>query len=1045
MTWDNVPFVAQHNEIEFEKEIAEHLHANGWLYSPNDSGYDRERALFPEDVLGWLADTQPDQLAKVVKPGSDVGKQQSQLLDRIVKVLDTPMDNGGGTLNLLRKGFSHLSAKFDMCVFKPESTLNAKRNAAYAAVRVRVMRQVYFSTADQRSVDLVFFVNGLPVATAELKTEFTQTVADAIAQYKTSRLPKDPDTGVVQPLFSSGARALVHFAVSDDEVWMTTKLAGDATHFLPFNRGTETGGAGNPLNPLGHMTSYLWERVLQRDAWLNILGRLMYIKHDSSTDPISGKTTRSSSLRFPRFHQWEAVTNLTASVTAEGVGQRYLIQHSAGSGKTDSIAWTAHRMARLQVDDKKVFDSVIVVTDRNVLDAQLQDAIKQIDNDAGIVVAVDRAEAAKGGASKSGLLAKSLTDGKLIIVVTIQTFPHAMKEIRNNKGLKGKTFAVIADEAHSSQSGEIAAKLKSVLTADELKEIEEGGEIDVEAVLAAEATERAESANISYFAFTATPKAKTLELFGRRPEPDEAPAPFHVYTMKQAIEEGYILDVLTGYHSFKLAFEVGQNAAGGEVDQSKATKEVMRWVKLNPQTIGQKAAIIVEHFRANVAELLDGHAKAMVVTDSRKAAVRYKLAIDSYIAEKGYGYGTLVAFSGVVNDPESGPQDFTEANMNPGVHDLRTSFRGDEFKVMIVANKFQTGFDQPLLCAMYVDRILSGVTAVQTLSRLNRTYRTPSGTPKTAAMTEVVDFVNEPEEIRKSFEPYYTDAFLETETDPNLVHDLAAKLDTSGIYTQAEIDQCAEAVVKAKGHAALAAAIDLGKKRFAERYQAALIHNGGEGDKAALAELDMFRKDVGSFVRLYDFMSQIINYGDPELEKKQLYLRNLERKIRPDNYTAPIDLSDVVLKRVKQIDRGKIDIGLGARVGLSGVIAAGSGERRDPKMVAFQQVLDRLNDLFGSEDFTESQKVSFLEALLRTLLDDHALVQQAKVNSAKQFVESPDFDDAVAGAVADNQGAHQKMSDYFSNNAPGRAHLISDIAKWFYAVVEGNDERVGVP
>ena len=955
---------------------------------------------------------------------------------------DTPMDNGGGTLNLLRKGFSHLSAKFEMCVFKPESTLNEKRNADHAAVRLRVMRQVHFSTADQRSVDLVFFVNGLPVATAELKTEFTQTIFDAITQYKTSRLPKDPATGAVQPLFVSGARALVHFAVSDDEVWMTTKLAGETTHFLPFNRGAEDGGKGNPLNPTGPRTAYLWERVLQRDAWLNILGRLMYIKHESSTDPISGKTTRSSSLRFPRFHQWEAVTELTAAVTDEGVGKKYLIQHSAGSGKTDSIAWTAHRMARLQVDNHKVFDSVIVVTDRNVLDAQLQDAIKQIDNDAGIVVAVDRAEAAKSGEvkSKSGLLAKALIDGKLIIVVTIQTFPFAMAEIRNNKGLRGKTFAVIADEAHSSQSGEVAAKLKAVLTAEELTEIEEGGEIDVEAVLAAEATERAASANISYFAFTATPKAKTLEMFGREPAPGELPVPFHVYTMRQAIEEGYILDVLTGYHSFKLAFQIGKNAAGeDEVDQAKATKEVMRWVKLNPQTISQKAAIIVEHFRANIAGLLDGHAKAMVVTDSRKAAVRYKLAIDKYIAEKGYGYGTLVAFSGSVSDPESGPDDFTEASMNPGVHDLRTAFRGDEFKVMIVANKFQTGFDQPLLCAMYVDRILSGVTAVQTLSRLNRTYRTPSGTPKTAADTQVVDFVNEPEAIREAFEPYYTDAFLETATDPNLVHDLSAKLDTFGIYAQAEIDQCADAEVKGLGHHALAAAIDPGKKRFAERYQAALIDNGGQGDKAALAELDMFRKDVGSFVRLYDFMSQIIDYGDPGLEKKQIYLRNLDRVIQPDNYTAPIDLSDVVLKKVKQIDRGRVDIGLGVRVGLSGMTAAGSGEKRDPKMVAFQQVLDRLNDLFGSEDFTENQKVSFLEALLRTLLDDTDLVQQAKVNSTKQFTESPDFEDAVEGAVTDNQGAHQKMSDYFYSNAPGRVHLISDIAKWFYAVVASEE------
>ena len=1034
--------MALHNEIEFEREIAEYLGAHGWRYSPDDTGYDRERALFPEDIFDWLADTQPEQLEKVVKANEPSAvKQRDQLLDRVVKVLDTPLENGGGTLNLLRKGFSHLSAKFRMCEFKPETTLNAKRNAEYDAVRVRVMRQVHFSTADQRSIDLVFFVNGLPVATAELKTDFTQSVADAIAQYRTTRRPKDPSTGTRQPLFVSGARALVHFAVSNDEVWMTTDLTGATTHFLPFNRGAEDGGAGNPPSEHGSRTSYLWERVLQRDAWLNILGRYMYIKHESHTDPISGKTTKSSTLRFPRFHQWEAVTKLTDGVIQDerdgSTFRRFLIQHSAGSGKTDSIAWTAHRMARLQIDNTKVFDSVIVVTDRNVLDAQLQDAIKQIDNDQGIVVAIDRDAASKSGSSKSGLLASALTEGKLIIVVTIQTFPFAMDEIRKNKGLKGKKFAVIADEAHSSQSGQIAGKLKAVLTAEEIKDIEEGAEISTETILGAEANERAESKNISYFAFTATPKGKTLELFGRRPSPDEAQAPFHIYTMKQAIEEGYILDVLTGYHSFKLAFQIGQNAAGeGEdVDESEATKAVMRWVKLNPQTIAQKSAIIVEHFRSNVAGLLEGHAKAMVVADSRKAAVRYKLAIDEYVKNKGYGYETLVAFSGTVSDPESGSEDFTESSMNPGVHDLRTTFAGDQYKVMIVANKFQTGFDQPLLCSMYVDRKLSGVTAVQTLSRLNRTYRTPSGESKTAAMTQVVDFVNEPADIQHAFEPYFTDAHLETETDPNLVHDISAKLDTAGIYTQEEIDACAEAVVMNRSHGALAKTIDPGKNRFHVRYSAALKDNGGEGDKAALAELDMFRKDVGSFVRVYDFMSQIINYGDPELEKKSIYLRHLERVIQPDNYTAPIDLSDVVLTNVKQVDRGKSSISLGTKVGLKGMTAAGSGEKRDPTMVAFQQVIERLNDLFGSENFSEPQKISFVESLLRSLLDDEGLVQQAKANSYKQFADSPDFEFAVTGAVADNQGAHKIMSDYFFTDAPGRDRLIIDIANYFHRVV----------
>ncbi|UCA47982.1 DEAD/DEAH box helicase family protein [Streptomyces sp. WA6-1-16] len=1040
--------MAQHNEAEFEQELCKHLATHGWLYSGNDAGYDRDRAIFPEDTFEWLQETQPGELAKVVKQGApDESKQREQLLDRLVKLLTIDMENGGGTLNVLRHGFKHLSARFRMCQFMPESTLNAKTVEDYGKVRLRVMRQVHFSTADQRSVDLVFFINGLPVATAELKTDFTQTVEDAKQQYRNSRHPKDPGTKHVQPLFTSGRGALVHFAVSNDEVWMTTKLASEKTVFLPFNRGTEDGGAGNPLNPEGSPSSYLWERVLQQDAWLNIFGRFMYIKHDQHTDPITGKKTRSATLRFPRFHQWEAVTEVTNKVIEEGAGRRYLIQHSAGSGKTDSISWLAHRLARLQVDNTKVFDSVIVVTDRNVLDGQLQDAIKQIDNDQGIVLAIDRKQAAREGSSKSGVLAKALAEGKLIIVVTIQTFPHAMDEIRQSKGLKGKRFAVIADEAHSSQSGQVANKLRAVLTSEELKEIEEGGEVDVESVLAAEASERAASENISYFAFTATPKGKTLELFGRVPAGTTLPPQaFHVYSMKQAIEEGFILDVLRGYHSFNLAFQVGQNVTGdSEVEQSEATKQVMRWVKLNPQTIAQKAAIIVEHFRSNVAHLLDGHAKAMVVADSRKAAVRFKLAIDDYIAKKGLGYGTLVAFSGKVDDPGSGPTDFTETSMNPGIYDLRTAFRGDEYKVMIVANKFQTGFDQPLLCAMYVDRPLSGVTAVQTLSRLNRTYVTPSGIHKTSAMAQIVDFVNPPDIIQKAFEPYYTDAHLEQSTDPNLVHDLSAKLDTFGIYTPAEIDQCAEAFVKNKGNNALTAAVNPGKKRFQDRYTAALAANGGEGDKAVLDELDMFRKDVGTFVRLYDFMSQIIDYGDADLEKRSIYLRLLARRIQPDNYTAPIDLSDVVLQNVKHIDKGKIDISLGDQdVALKGMTGAGSASKKDPKMVAFQTVLERLNDLFGNEDFTTTQKVSFLEALLGSLLEDQDLVQQAKVNSPTQFAESPDFDDAITGAVADNQGAHNKMSDYFFTSTPGRAQLVVELAKWFYAVVvdqvESSDE-----
>ncbi|WP_394937734.1 type I restriction endonuclease subunit R [Psychromicrobium sp. YIM B11713] len=1030
--------MAGHKEIEFENELCDHLAVNGWLYSKNDAGYDKERALFSEDMIGWWRDTQPDALSKVLPADAAIdGSQAGVLLDRVVKQLETPVESGGGTLNVLRGEIKHVNARLRMCQFKPESTLNAKTVEDYEKVRVRVMRQVYFSPADGRSIDLVLFVNGLPVATLELKTDFVQSIADAVKQYKIDRLPKDPGTGRVHPLLTVGRGALVHFAVSNTEVEMATKLAGDATRFLPFNRGTEEGGAGNPINPNGSPSSYLWERVLDRDAWLGILGRFMYVKHEISTDPITGKTTKSASIRFPRFHQWEAVTQLTEKVIEEGVGHKYLIQHSAGSGKTDSISWLSHRLARLQVNNEKVFDSVILITDRTVLDAQLQDAVRQLDGDHGIVVAIDRETAVRSEAkSKSGLLAKVLADGKLIIVCTIQTFPFALDEIRKNKGLSGKRFAVIADEAHSSQTGQAATQLKAVLTAEELEDLADGGEIDVEAVLAAEVTERAASQNISYFAFTATPKAKTLELFGRRPDnnPAEMPLPFHVYSMRQAIEEGYIIDVLRGYHSYQLAFQVGQKAetGGGEVDQSEATKQVMRWVKLHAQTIDQKAGIIVEHFHDQIAGLLDGHAKAMVVADSRKAAVRYKFAIDKHLQRRQLAYQTLVAFSGSVSDPETGPKDFTEASMNPSTYDLRTTFSEPEYKVMIVANKFQTGFDQPLLCAMYVDRKLSGVTAVQTLSRLNRTYVTPNGQVKSAVDTQVVDFVNNPADIRDAFEPYYLGAFLETETDPNLVHDISIKLDQATIYTKAEIDACAESYVNGRGNNTLAAALSPGQKRFWERWQAALLAHGGTGDNAEINTLELFRKDVGSFVRIYDFMSQIIDYGDAELEKKAIYLRLLSALIREGADREELDLSGLALTHVKQVDRGKVNIGMEGGIGLAGMTAAGTGANRDPKLVALREVLERLNDLFGDEDFTPGQQQSFIESLLRNLLENETLVQQARVNTTRQFSESPDFDDALKLAVSDNQAAHARMADYFFSSAPGRPTLISLIASAFH-------------
>ncbi|WP_439028789.1 type I restriction endonuclease subunit R [Gordonia terrae] len=1031
--------MAAHNEVVFESEICAHLESHGWLYTVNDTGYDRERALFPEDLFAWLQATQQTAYEKALKAAGS----QAKFLDVLTTALDKPLEHGGGTLNILRNGVQYIGGgRLKMAQFRPETSLNATTSTQYAAMRVRVMRQVHFSTADQRSIDLVFFVNGLPVATVELKTDFTQSLDEAINQYRKDRNPMT--NGRSEPLLSFGHRALVHFAVSNDLAAMTTRLEGEKTHFLPFNIGYK-GGAGNPPAEGGRSaTAYLWERVWDKDTWLSIIGRLMIVETQEEWDVVTGTSVRRTSMLFPRVHQWEAVTNIVAAVREEGVGQRYLIEHSAGSGKTNTIAWTAHRLARMHVDDKKVFDSVIVVVDRTVLDGQLQDAIRQIDGSGKIVATISPEDVRKAGAkSKSGLLATALKNGELIIAVTVQTFPHALDEIRKDSSLKGRRFAVIADEAHSSQSGQISSKLKAVLTAEE---VEEGGEVDVEAILAAEMTERAESENISYLAFTATPKNKTLDIFGRKGI-DGKPVSFHLYSMRQAIEEGYILDVLKGYQTYDTALKIAGNAeAGGdgEVEESAARKGLMRWVKLHPTNISQKVQIIVEHFHANVAHLLEGKAKAMVVTDSRKAAVKYKKAIDAYITKRAaedasYNYRTLVAFSSSVTmdedeqwAPEWGPQpskddEFTEANLNPGAgSDLAAAFKGTTYTIMLVANKFQTGFDQPLLSAMYVDKKVSGVTAVQTLSRLNRTHRTASGEQK--RKTFVIDFVNEPEDIRAAFEPYFTGATLETETDPYVVVHLATKLDQAGIYTPEQVRDVAELWVTRKGNNALSAAISPPKHDFARRYAAALETD----DKVTLNELDLFRKDIATYVRLYDFMSQIVDYGDPYMEMLSIFLRLLERVIADSAWAAEVDLSDVVLVGLKHTQRPRTDISLTGDGQLKGISAAGSGVRKEPKLVALQVVIDKMNDLFGAEAFTQSQIREFVQGLVQRLLAYPDLVNQTAVNSKKQFMESQDFQAAVTEAVIENQGAHNTMADYFFSDGPAINGVIIALADAFY-------------
>ena len=1011
--------MSKHKEGTFEDEVVAHLTAHGWLLG-DAKGYNRELALYPDDVEGWLRDTQPAEWAKVEKTHG--AGARNVVLQRLAESLDKD-----GSLYVLRRGFKHINARFDMCAFKPTQTLNAKTLERYGKVRCRVVRQVRYSLHKGDSIDLVFFVNGIPVATAELKTDFTQSIHDALKQYRQDRPPRDPQANADEPLLQFRKRCLVHFAVSTDEVRMATQLRGPQTTFLPFNQGNQ-GGAGNPANPGGYRTAYLWEQVLQRDSWLDILGRFVHLEKQESEDAKGKKVTRES-LIFPRFHQWQAVNQLLATARNEGPGQSYLVQHSAGSGKSNSIAWLAHRLATLHDDhDTRIFDSVIVVTDRNVLDSQLQETISQFEHKTGVVVGIE-----DKGASKSSQLVDALANHTPIIIVTLQTFPFVLDTIRQRASLKERSFAVIADEAHSSQTGNAAAELSKVLSS---QQVEDDVEVSAEDLMLAEMEQRADHSNISYFAFTATPKARTLERFGRLPDPSQPasthnkPQAFHVYSMQQAIEEGFILDVLQNYTPYKLAFKLahdGQDYDEEQVDQSKALKSLMRWVRLHPHNISQKVAIIVEHFQANVAHLLGGKAKGMIVTDSRKAAVRYKLAIDKYIKEKGYALGTLVAFSGEVTDPESGDESFSETNMNPGLkgRDIRSAFAGDEFQILLVANKFQTGFDQPLLCAMYVDKRLDGITAVQTLSRLNRIYPAKDA-------TYVLDFVNEPQDILAAFLPYFKTAELSGVTNPNEIHTLQTKLDSAHFYTDSEVEAFARTFYDPKGkqgelQAHIAPAVD----RFRFAWQEAR----DDKDKKKLDELDIFRKDLSTFVRMYDFLSQIINYGDTALEGRSIFYRHLIPLLNTDRLSEEIDLSAVQLTHYKLKHGGLQTLPLATTDGgedslLSPLTSAGSGAPQDPAKALLKEIISRMNGIFEG-DLSDADLLTYASHVRDKMLENPLLEQQAQHNSKEQFALG-DFKPALMKAVIAGLDNYQGMAKQVLSNDTAREGFAAVVLDLVY-------------
>lgn len=949
------------------------------------------------------------------------------------------LDGDGAGRDWLR-----LRAPLKLAEFRPAFGLNEEILARYNANRLRVVRQVRYSNSNENCIDLVLFLNGLPVSTGELKTDFTQSVQDAVDQYRFDRHPS-PKGQSPEPLLSFPSGALVHFAVSNAELMMATKLEGADTRFLPFNKGNE-GGKGNPLNPTGHPTAYLWEQIWERHSWLEILGRYIVAAKDAKKE-ITG-------LVFPRFHQLDASRKLQAAVLAEGPGRKYLIQHSAGSGKTNSIAWSAHFLADLHDEQhKKIFDTVIVVSDRNVIDTQLQEAIFSFERTTGVVETITN----EGGA-KSSKLAEALAGGKKIVVCTIQTFPFALEAVRELAATQGKKFAVIADEAHSSQTGEAASKLKQVLSAEELAELGDGGEVSSEDILAAQMTARASESGITYVAFTATPKGKTLELFGRRPIPSEPasetnkPQPFHVYSMRQAIEEGFILDVLKNYTPYDLAFKLAN--AGGEMDdkeveRKEAVKALMRWVRLHPYNISQKVQIVVEHYRANVQPLLDGKAKAMVVTGSRVEAVRWQIAMQKYIRDQKYDLGTLVAFSGEVDDKESGPEPFSESSkeLNAGLNgrDIREAFKLPEYHVLLVANKFQTGFDQPLLCGMYVDRRLAGIQAVQTLSRLNRAHAGKD-------TTYVLDFVNSGDDILKAFQTYYETAELAGVTDPNLVFDLRAKLDAAGYYDSFEVDRVVKAELdpQSKQSDLVAAIMPVADrllrayKAAQERRRAALTKEDAEGAKDAQDEMDallLFRTDMGAFVRVYAFLSQIFDYGNTDIEKRSIFYKRLIPLLDFGRERDTVDVSQIKLTHHKLSTKGPRQLTLsGFSEPLTPYTAPGSGSVQDKDKALLAEIVARVNDLFQG-DLTDDDQVIYVNSVLKgKLLESETLVQQAEHNTKEQFASSPDLSKAILDAIMDAFEAHSVMSKQ-ALDSPKIREGIKDILLGPGQLWEGLRER----
>lgn len=983
-------------ESAFEGNIEAELLADGWQKVP-PSGYDRSLGLFPDEVIAFVQSSQPKAWAQLVTRHGGESVARARFLKTVADAIDHR-----GTVSVLRSPVKDTGVSVRMCFFKPASGLNDEQSARYAGNRLGVVRQLHHSESNaMSSVDLALTVNGIPVATAELKNPLTgQGIEQAMAQYRTDRNPHD---------LIFRARTLVHFAVDPHRVAMTTQLAKQDTRFLPFDQGSAGAGhpgtAGNPAAREGYQTSYLWRQVWQRDAWLDVLGSFVHAE--------------DGRILFPRFHQWHAVRFIIDATVHDEAGVDRLIQHSAGSGKSNTIAWTAHALSRLHgLDDEPIFDKVVVITDRKVLDRQLQQTVAGLDHTPGTIVRIDE---------KSQQLKEALEgNAARVIITTLQKFPVVARLAAEAEaegeaaGVVGRRFAVIVDEAHSSTTGDSVTKLKTVLTGDDALEAAEAQHAEAEdgqdpdEALLASAAARGKRKNLSFFAFTATPKPKTLETFGQR-DAEGHKRPFHTYSMRQAIAEGFILDVLAGYTTYSVYYKLANAHPRNdpEFESSKGRAALARFASLHPYQLEAKAEVIIEHFRAKTAKKIDGQAKAMVVTRSRLHAVRMKQALDAYIELKGYHGGshplrTLVAFSDAVVDPDHpDAQPWTESNMNGfSEGQLPQRFREDGYQLLVVAEKYQTGFDEPLLHTMYVDKKLSGVAAVQTLSRLNRT-RTGKDD------TFVLDFANTTDEIKKAFEPFYEESFA-APTEPNVLYTMEHDLLAAGVLCREEME--AAVAVLLRGDPSEQGSIYSNLEQALGRF----VSLDDEAQEA-------FRGTIQSFVRGYAFLAQVMPFTDTDLELMFLYGRLLLSEL-------PARENDPMPQLSKSVQLTHLRLSVTAdeeAIALTGSDEPGTALPGQGRGAVTEPVLDKLsaliaavNDKYGAE-LTDADKV-WVDQQWTVVKEDPEMEAVAINNDRGQYEMV--LEGRIKDLLLDRHEKNGVLFDMFFANPDFQASLLRYLA-----------------